>query len=141
MGRTPSRAGLDQPSKQKVLGTCGESSTSIPMVETGQEPAAAREAPNASTREMDDADGGREVSQRDTDGEETPTVSNPSAMVRLEKHDTEAARQIRLPERFRQDMPVSGLGALLVSGDEVELRDIVVMATKKMRTVPVLSWE
>ena len=26
---------------------------------------------------------------------ETPTMSNPLAMVRLEKHDTEAARQIR----------------------------------------------
>ena len=49
---------------------------------------------------------------------ETPTMSNPSAMVRLEKHDTKAARQIRLPERFKttcwQDMLVSGLGALLV---------------------------
>ena len=33
-------------------------------------------------------------------------------------------------------MLVSGLGALFVSGDEVEPRDIVVMATKKMRTVP-----
>ena len=31
---------------------------------------------------------------------ETPTMSNPSAMVRLEKHDTEAARQIRLTQRF-----------------------------------------
>ena len=41
------------------------------MVETRQEPAAAREAPNASTREMDDADGGGEVSQRDTDDVES----------------------------------------------------------------------
>ena len=32
---------------------------------------------------------------------ETPTMSNPSATVRLEEHDTEAARQIRLPERFK----------------------------------------
>ena len=70
-GRTPGRAGQDHPSKEKVLGTFGESSTSIPMVETGQEPAAAREAPNSSTRAMDDTDGGGEVSQRDTDDVES----------------------------------------------------------------------
>ena len=70
-GRTPGRAGQDHPSKEKVLGTFTESSTSIPVVQTGQEPAAAREAPNASTRAMDDTDGGGEVSQRDTDDVES----------------------------------------------------------------------
>ena len=70
-GRTPGRAGQDHPSKEKVLGTFTESSTSIPVVETWQEPAAAREAANASTRAMDDTDGGGEVSQRDTDDVES----------------------------------------------------------------------
>ena len=32
---------------------------------------------------------------------ETATMSNPSAMVRFEEHDTEAARQIRLLEKFK----------------------------------------
>ena len=40
-------------------------------METGWEPAAAREAPNASKREMDDADGGGEVSPRGTDDVES----------------------------------------------------------------------
>ena len=71
-GRTPGRAGQDHPSKEKVLGTFGESSTSIPVVETGQEPAAAREGAQTRrqgqwTTQMEE----EKVSQRDTDDVES----------------------------------------------------------------------
>ena len=70
-GRTPGRAGPDYPVERKSVGNIHRMEHFNPVVETGQEPAAAREAPNASTREMDDADGGGEVSQRDTDDVES----------------------------------------------------------------------
>ena len=81
------------------------------MGETGQEPAAACEAPNASTREMDDTDGGGEVSQIDTD--DVQSISDGEARgTRRRSSPSDPTRETKTT--CWQDMLVSGLGAVHV---------------------------